>query len=214
MNILRWISRHYIFLGFVLLLVIAPIFFPNSWIEEMKTIIREVGYIPGLMILSFLLVLATVVAPINTLSLVPFASVTFGWPITTFVLIVSWTLGAVIAFLIARRFGKSALRNWRMFREAENYSSRVPHDLSFLSLIFLRMLIPVDLLSYAVGLFTNISLFRYTLATLIGVAPFSFVWSYGGEAVLSKEYLSLFAAGGVAALTILIARHFYKKGKN
>ncbi len=214
MSITEWISRHYVFLGFVLLLIVAPLFFPDSWIEETKVIIQGVGYIPGLIILSSLLILATVVAPLNTLSLVPFASVTFGWEITAFVLIISWTIGAVIAFLIARHLGKGALRNWQMFRDAENYSSQVPHDLSFLSLIFLRMLIPVDILSYAVGLFTNISLFRYTLATLIGVTPFSFVWSYGGEAALSKEYLSLFAAGGVAALSFLIARHFYKRRKN
>lgn len=214
MNVSNWISRHYVFIAFVLFLIVVPIFFPDSWIDLMKDTIKGVGYIPGLMIYGLLLIFSTVIAPLNTLSLVPFAAVTFGWQITMVVLIISWTIGAVIAFLIARIFGKRALHNWQIFRDAEKYSSSVPHDLSFLSLIFLRMLIPVDLLSYAVGLFTNISLFRYTVATLIGVIPFSFVWSYGGKVALSKEYLSLFATGGVAILFILIVRHFYKKGKN
>jgi len=37
----------------------------------------------------------------------------------------------------------------------------------------LRMVLPVDILSYALGLFSNISFIRYMLATIIGVTPFS-----------------------------------------
>ena len=214
MNIIRWLSRHYFFVVFVLILLVIPVFLPDSWIESMKKTIEGVGFVPGILIFAFLLIFTTVIAPLNSLSLVPFAAVTFGWQLTMAVLIISWTIGAVISFLFARRYGKNALHNWRVFRDAEKYSSKIPHDLSFLSLVFLRMLIPVDLLSYAIGLFTNISLFNYTLATLIGITPFSFFWAYGSEAALSKEYISLFAAGGVAVVLILMASHFYKTTKN
>jgi len=40
------------------------------------------------------------------------------------------------------------------------------------------MAIPVDVLSYTLGLFTSISFSRYLLATFIGVIPFAFFFAY------------------------------------
>ncbi len=214
MDFFRWASRHYIFIGLVSLLILSPFLLPSEWIDGAREFIGKAGLLQGLFILGVILFFSTVIAPLNTISLVPFASVIFGWQLTSLVCIAAWTIGAVVAFLLSRRFGKRALSFLRILQETEKYSNRVPQELSFLSLIFLRMLIPVDILSYAIGLFTNISLFRYTLATAIGVTPFSIIWSYGGEAALSKQYLALFSAGAVAVLVILIGRHFYKINKN
>ncbi len=214
MDFFRWFARHYIFVGLVFLLILIPFIFPSEWIVATREFIEKAGFLQGLFFLGIVLFVSTVIAPLNTFSLVPFASMVFGWKITAFVCVIAWTLGAVVAFIFSRHYGKRALSFLKILQETEKYSNRVPEDLSFLSLIFLRMLIPVDILSYAIGLFTNISLFRYTLATAIGVTPFSIIWSYGGEAALSKQYLSLFSAGAVAVLVVLIGRHFYKINKN
>jgi len=40
--------------------------------------------------------------------------------------------------------------------------------------------IPVDILSYAVGLFTDIHAITYFWATLVGIVPFAFIFSYAG----------------------------------
>ena len=110
MNLLRWITHHYIFIGLVLLLIVFPFALPPEWIDGARDFIARAGLLPGLFMLGVILFVSTVIAPLNTLSLVPFASLTFGWKLTSIVCITAWTLGAVVAFLLSRHFGKRALK--------------------------------------------------------------------------------------------------------
>ena len=79
--------------------------------------------------------------------------------------------------------------------------------------MLLRILIPVDILSYALGLISAMPLSHYILATAIGITPFSFIWSYAGEAAFSQEYTNLAAIAGVALLILVAAVYFFKRGK-
>jgi len=58
---------------------------------------------------------------------------------------------------------------------------KIPKENLFLGIIFLRMVIPVDILSYALGLFSKIKTRDYLLATIIGVSPFAFIFAYLGR---------------------------------
>jgi len=73
------------------------------------------------------------------------------------------------------------------------------------------MVIPVDILSYAVGLLSSMRLIPYAVATFIGVIPFSFVFAYGGAALFPTQYAVLIALGAVASLMFLLVYHFIKK---
>jgi len=50
----------------------------------------------------------------------------------------------------------------------------------FWAVVLLRLSVPVDVLSYALGLFSTMSVRSYLFATLIGVTPFAFIFSYTG----------------------------------
>ena len=50
----------------------------------------------------------------------------------------------------------------------------------FFSIIFLRIAVPADIISYAIGLFTDIRFIVYSLATFIGYAPLAFLLAYAG----------------------------------
>ena len=54
----------------------------------------------------------------------------------------------------------------------------LPKRYLFLAVVFLRIALPVDLLSYALGLFGVMQFWPYIAATIIGITPFAFVFSY------------------------------------
>jgi uncharacterized membrane protein YdjX (TVP38/TMEM64 family) len=61
------------------------------------------------------------------------------------------------------------------------------------------MAVPVDVLSYAIGLFTTVSWRVYTAATLIGIMPFAFIFSYTSAAPLYFR-IGVLALAGFAVL--------------
>ncbi len=169
------------------------------------------GSVLGPLAFVVLLVAAVVLVPIAALPLVPFATGLFGPFFTGVLSVIGWTLGALIAFLIARHAGRPLLRYIVSLESVEKIETRIPKDASFLGVVLLRMIIPVDVLSYALGLLTLMPLRSYLLATLIGVTPFSFLFAYAGDAILSGSYLKLFGIMLAGGLIVLAVYRAYKK---
>ena len=67
----------------------------------------------------------------------------------------------------------------------------IPADIGFAGIVVLRMFLPVDVTSFALGLLRKLSFKTYALASLIGILPFAFVWSYAGGKLASGQYLLL-----------------------
>lgn len=210
MNILVWAKHHWFFI-FLICILFLPIFLPSEWLYFVKNFIEETNPLLGLLILGILFFISTVIAPLNTLILIPFASSVFGWKIVFVLATFSWTLGAVVAFLLARYFGENFLRNFKLFEEILKFSAKISNKVNFLTLVFLRVLLPVDILSYAVGFLTKMPLWQYTLATLIGVIPFSFLWSFGGEAAFNREYATIFTLALSGIFCLVLISYFYKR---
>jgi uncharacterized membrane protein YdjX (TVP38/TMEM64 family) len=89
--------------------------------------------------------------------------------------------------------------------EVNKYRKYVSKDIDFWTVVMLRLLMPVDILSYALGLFSAISFQRYMLATVIGITPFAFIFAYTGEALISEQYVGaiILALAGIALLFLL-----------
>jgi len=73
------------------------------------------------------------------------------------------------------------------------------------------MVVPVDVLSYALGLFSNISKTRYFLATLIGVTPFAFLFAFVGSVNIFYQLGAFGLAMVIFLIGILIAYYKHKK---
>ncbi len=168
------------------------------------------------LVFTLLVFTTTVIAPMAALPLAPLVSTVIG-PFAVGVLsVLGWTLGAVVAFLLARHLGKPLLIRFVDMEKLEKYEAYVPQQQVFLWLVLLRVLIPVDVLSYAIGLSTTIRLSTYTLATAIGVAPFSFVWAYGGNAFFERNFTQvvLLLVAGLALFAFSFYMYYYAKRKN
>ncbi len=91
---------------------------------------------------------------------------------TIYIIIGAW-LGAIIAFLLTRMLGADIicrLSGHRINIEQEKSQSWLMWGLLVSRLI---PVIPYDIVSYAMGL-TPLKLWRFSLATLIGIIPTSF----------------------------------------
>ncbi len=112
------------------------------------------------------------------------------------------------AFWIAR-LGRRGLERFVSLKMLDRLERSIPRDVGFAGIVVLRMVLPVDVTSFALGLLRELNFATYAWASLIGIVPFAFIWSYAGGKLASGHY---FAFAAVAALAIgagLLARRFW-----
>lgn len=120
------------------------------------------------------------IIPLDIVFLIPLGVLLWGPLLTALMSITGWSLGAGIAFWMARRWGPPLITRIVGERRVAQFHDRIPKSNLFWMVVFLRMLVPVDLLSYALGLFSHLSWRTYVLATVLGVSPFGFFFAYVG----------------------------------
>lgn len=191
----------------VVMIITASLFFdvPRSYAEQY---FGGSPVMTGLLYLS-LVVFTTVVAPFAGLPLSPAVSIIIGPFMTTVYSVIGWTIGASIAFWIARRLARPLLSRFINMEKLEKYESYIPEKHLFMWLVFLRFIIPVDILSYAIGLTKRIQFPMYLITTFIGVIPFSFVWAYGGYALIEQNHTLFTVVASVGLVLFFSSIVFY-----
>jgi len=129
-----------------------------------------------------IMAMVAVLLPVwSNIFLLPIGVVCWGPFVTAVLCIIGWLLGSITAFFIGRTYQGWLLRTYPSFKKYRIIDSYIPKNHTLASLIFLRMTMPVDVLSYALGLFsTHISWKQNAVTTLIGITPFAFIFSYIG----------------------------------
>jgi uncharacterized membrane protein YdjX (TVP38/TMEM64 family) len=195
--------------GVILLFVLS------SWLVQanMEGIAGVIGDDFRGMAVYLLVSIATIVlAPVATVPLIPIAAGIWGGFVTGLLNIVSWLIGAMIAFGIARVVGIKFVRKMVSLERVEKLEKRIPEEGKFWTIVFLRMVIPVDLLSYALGLFSRVKPGLYFWATLLGITPFAFILAYAGRIPFAWQIMVFLALVGLALLALTV-RYLMKKWK-
>ncbi len=195
--------------GLILILLLFILF---SYLVQTNSSHLGALVVPGVMgvlIYSFLHILAMVVAPVTVFPIIVLASSIWGWFWAGMITWISWIIGALIAFLIARRWGVPLVRRLVSLDKLYKLESRAEKYETFFSILLLRAVIPADILSYALGLFSNVKMRTYFFATAIGIAPFVFVYSYLGTVNFLYQIIILLLFG-IAYLSVMI----YQRLKN
>ncbi len=197
---------------FLELILIIAIFLIVSYIVQSNLDFFKMflgnGFL-GVIIYILLVQLAIVFVPLNSIPLVPIASNIWGPFNTSLINIFSWTLGSTIVFLISRKWGVSIIGKLISLKDLHKIENKLPKENKFWSIVFLRMVVPVDILSYALGLFSNIKFRSYFLATFIGVIPFAFIFAYFGGVPFLYQLIAL----SLALMFILIGLIVREKRK-
>ena len=169
--------------------------------DKLSMLLRDLG-MAGPFALMGLMMLAVVVSPIPSLPLDLAAGAAYGpfWG-AVFVLIGA-ELGAIISFLIGRALGRDVISRW--LKQDITFCEQCS-DHHLMGLMIVARLVPIfsfDIVSYGAGL-TKMSLKAFALATLVGMAPPTFAFTYLGSAVVTVQW-PFILAGGVLVLIFLL----------
>lgn len=161
----------------------------------------------GMMLYVLFVILEVVVAPVSVVPLIPVATAIWGWLVSALLFLIGWTLGSLIAFQIARRHGVPLLKREDTFKKIRKIENIIPERNIFWGIVLLRFTIPLDLLSYAIGIFSGVNWKVYTLATLVGFAPLTFALAYLGT--FSTMYQIILFVFGLIISSFFFS--YYKK---
>ena len=194
---------------FVLLILVASFVFT---VDISDVFLKYTGdnYFVSSLVYVFALIISVVVAPV-TMPLFLISGGIFGPLVATVYNVLGWWIGSVIAFLLARFLERTVLYRFISLKKIDEYEKKIPEKLEFWGIVLLRMIIPVDLLSYALGFFSNISFARYATATVIGITPFAIIFAYGGSALFKGNYAIVFILVSIVVLASLIGFYIFKK---
>ena len=167
----------------------------------------NVSSVIGFILLTALFVVFVI--PLDIVFLIPLGALVWGPVPTAIMSITGWVLGSIVVLGIARSFGAPVVEKLVGLERIRSIETRIPKQNLFWTVVFLRLVIPVDILSYALGLFSTMTWRPYVLATLIGVTPFGFYFSYAGT--LPFWYQVAAMGGALVLATIVLFKYGTKK---
>ncbi|MCK9378569.1 MAG: VTT domain-containing protein [Candidatus Moranbacteria bacterium] len=192
------------------LIVLAGIFVLSAFLTQQYTeAIRHLimGYnFLGIVFYVLAIILAIVIAPFTSIPLIPLSVSLWGIFWTIIISTFGWTLGSMIAFWIARKYGSGIVGKFVSLKKIKESYKHIPQKNLFGYLIFLRIVTPVDIISYALGLFTDIGWKIYFLTTLIGVIPATVTLAYIGSIPVHYQIIA-FIIGMIVIIPVIIFHH-------
>jgi len=150
-----------------------------------------------------IIIIAIIISPVPSSPLIIFAGTIFGMMWGILWTMIGATLGAIIAFYIARIFGRPFVIRLVPEKKLSAIEERFPeHHIAWG--IFLSRLLPLpffDAVSYVAGL-TTISIKSFIIATVFGLMPLVFIFTYFGD-IFSDNFI------GVSILIIIVIIIFF-----
>lgn len=196
--------REYASLAIITAVLVGAVFIVRRFAEPIRAFIDEHAFW-GLFLYIALNIVDAVAAPGATLPLIPVAVQVWGRVPAALATTAGWTLGSLIAFLTARRWGYPIVRKITSIDRVRAMRRYIPKNL-FWSIVLVRLVLPMDVISYVLGLFTDISWPTYVGATALGLTPSAFLLTYFGKLPHAYEIIAIgVGAMGVSA-ALLIAR--------
>jgi uncharacterized membrane protein YdjX (TVP38/TMEM64 family) len=146
---------------------------------------------------------AVLLPALTNLPLVPLAVLAWGPWWTAALLLAGWMIGSMLSFALGRYARHAILRHFPSVERHADIERLIHPSHRMSSLVLLRMTFPVDVLSYALGLFSpRTTLAENALATLIGAAPFAFLFALL-PALTGQQQLIVFIGSTVVFVVYL-----------
>lgn len=152
-------------------------------------------------------ILAIVVAPLGTGFLLPVAANSFGPFLAAAYSIVGWLIGSLIAFTLARRYGQRFVRNSVVVQKIHHFERKMSPAYFFGFLVVLRLILPVDITSYALGLGSSVSYRVFAMTTFVGVIPFAFLFAYAAVSSMNMQV----AVSTIGTIAFLLGIYFLQR---
>ena len=203
--------RALLLLGLLAGVVLAVIYRDQFDGAALEVWIRDAGPVAPLLFMLVYAVAAVLFLPGSVLTLA--GGALFGPVLGTFYNLTGATLGATLAFLVARYLASDWVANKTGGRVRQLINGVEGEGWRFVAFVRLVPLFPFNLLNYALGL-TRLRLVPYVVATYLFMLPGAVAYTYlgyagreavaGGEGMIQKGLLALALLAVVAFLPRLI----------
>jgi uncharacterized membrane protein YdjX (TVP38/TMEM64 family) len=180
--------------------LLAAVWLVHQHADDIKRFIDQ-HPVSGVILYLVLNIIDAVAAPGATLPLIPIAAHTWGRFGAALLTTAGWTSGSLIAFLIARRWGAPVVRKLTSMQRVQRLKRYIPDNL-FWSVVVLRTVLPMDVISYVLGLFTDMSWSTYAAATALGLTPSAFLLAYLGKTPHAYTMITIVIGCGIVAAII------------
>jgi len=203
--------------GLVILILVVIVFLllQNAFdfsmimdVEYIRDVIRAAGPIgPALFII--VMAVAIVISPIPSLPLDAAAGLVWGPYKATLYAVVGAEIGAVIAFLIARNIGRTAIEN--LFHKKIKFLN-TGSDMILAWIVFVARLFPFfqfDIVSYGAGI-TKMKMRHFAVATFFGMIPMTFVFAKFGQGIFMGS-TSILVFSGVLIILLFAVPYLISK---
>ncbi|MFB1082642.1 TVP38/TMEM64 family protein [Jeotgalibacillus sp. JSM ZJ347] len=179
--------------------------------ERIRNWILSVGMIAPVLYVILYTFRPFILFPASVLSLA--GGLAFGPLYGTLLTMTGATTGAILAFMFAKKAGAKRVEE-KLGQRGEKLQHQLEHN-GFLIVLLLR-LVPIfnfDLISYAAGA-SKVRLLPFALATLIGIAPGTFAYTFLGFSTGSDSAETIIIAVTIFAIIFIIPLLFRKKIKS
>lgn len=177
--------------------------------ETIQSFILSFGWWAPFFYILFYTIRPLIFFPAILLSLT--GGLTFGPWWGTFYDLIGASLGAYLAFGLARFLGRDAISLW-LGQKTQTWDELAGEN-GFKTIFFLRLipLIPFDMVNYGAGLM-KIRFRDYALATTIGILPGAFAYNFLGNSIHHIFSVTFYLAIALV-IFLLILPSLYKKYK-
>jgi uncharacterized membrane protein YdjX (TVP38/TMEM64 family) len=201
---------------FVALLILAAIIIAfrslpvSDWLRDFQTYVRGLGALGYVVYIAVYVVCVVAFIPASVLTVG--AGAIFGFAGGTIVVVIGATIGSALAFLLARtvmrkRIEKMTASNAK-FRALDRAIAN--EGMTIVFLVRLAVVFPFTWVNYAFGL-TAIPLWRYVLATFLGIIPVTAAFVFASSAAANAATTStssitkiVYIAGGIIAIIVSV----------
>ena len=145
------------------------------------------GNVLGMFFFVLVFILSIVFAPLTAMPLIPIGTRLWGIPLAATLSVIGWTIGAMIAFKLARKLGRPLVKKVVPLGRIDKIEKMIPETNVFWTIFFLRAVTPFDGFSYVLGLLTRVKQKTFFLGTFFGLIPFCLVVSFYRVLLSSNE---------------------------
>ena len=156
-----------------------------QWSQQHAELLKELTNQAGAIgVVSYVAIMAAsiIFAPLGTGFLLPVAANSYGPILAAVYSILGWTIGSVVAFWIARHLGHRKVKETTFIRRLKAYESAISEYHFYTLIVLLRMALPVDVVSYALGFMSKIGYKAFLVTTVLGITPLAFVFTFASTA--------------------------------
>ncbi|GEN47106.1 TVP38/TMEM64 family protein [Alkalibacillus haloalkaliphilus] len=190
----------------ILVVIVISVFLINQRAfnispEDIRNLIYTAGWLAPVVYIFLYALRPLVLFPASIFSIV--AGLAFGVYLGVIFALIGATLSAILAFVVANRFGEKAVR-FHKKGKTEYYRQKF-EEKGFLYILMLR-LIPVinfDLISYTAGL-AKVKLADFVKATIVGIIPGTVVYSLVGASLVDGNVMTIIGTVTLFVIVIVI----------